>query len=82
MPEYTYICPEGHQRLVEEGMFSKVNYYCQDCGEKMWRKPSMPAVNWNGLKPSQGELSPVVQDMVNHEDENRDNYLMKKETTK
>ena len=81
MPEYTYICSEGHQRLVEEGMFSKVDYYCRDCGGKMWRKPQMPAVSWGGLRPSQGELAPAIQDMVSNEDENRDNYLMKKETT-
>lgn len=81
MAEYTYICPEGHHRQIEEGMFSNVDYYCVECGGKMWRKPQMPAVNWGGLSPSQGELAPVIQDMVDHEDKNRDNYLAKKETT-
>ena len=39
----------------------------------------MPAVNWGGLKPSQGQMAPVIQDMVDNEDENRDNYLAQKE---
>ena len=41
----------------------------------------MPNVNWNGLRPSRGELAPVLREMVDNEDENRDNYLMNKETT-
>jgi len=42
----------------------------------------MPAVTWGGLSPSQGELAPVIQSMVDNEDENRANYLAQKETTK
>ena len=80
MPEYTYICANGHERQVNEGMFSEVEIICK-CGEKMWRKPQMPAVVWGGLRPSQGELALSIQDMVDNEDENRDNYLARKETT-
>ena len=79
MPEYTYRCQEGHECLINEGMFSKVAVMCQICGNKMWRKPQVPAINWNGLKPSQGELAPAIQEMVDNEDENRDNYLGNKE---
>ena len=80
MPEYTYICANGHELEVKEEMFCDDKRLCHQCGTEMWRKPQMPAINWNGLKPSQGELAPAIQDMVNNEDENRDNYLAKKET--
>ena len=81
MPEYIYICPNGHEVEIKEPMFFDITRFCHVCQEQMWRKPQMPAINWNGLKPSQGELAPVIQDMVNNEDENRDNYLARKETT-
>ena len=81
MPEYIYICANGHELEVKEGMFCDDERLCNECRTAMWRKPNMPAVNWNGLKPSQGELAPVIQDMVDYEDENRDNYLAQKETT-
>lgn len=81
MPEYIYICSEGHECTVEEEMNNKDEHICFICNEKMWRKPQMPAVNWGGLKPSQGELAYSIQDMVDNEDENRDNYLERKETT-
>ena len=81
MPEYTYVCLEGHTKDIEKGMLEEVEVICR-CGEKMRRKFTMPHVSWGGLRPSQGELAPVIQDMVDNEDENRDNYIMRKETTK
>ena len=79
MPEYTYTCSNHHRILVEEGMFVNVIRTCKECKENMWRIPGKPNVNWGGLKPSQGELSPEIQDMVDREDERRDEYLETKE---
>ena len=81
MPEYIYICANGHELEVNEGMFCDAERICNQCDTVMWRKPMMPAVTWGGLSPSQGELAPVIQDIVDNEDENRANYLAQKETT-
>lgn len=78
MPEYTYRCSEGHERSIIESMFSDVEVICK-CGEVMWRKPGMPGIIWGGLRPSQGEMSPIVQDMVDNEDKNRADYIRMKE---
>ena len=82
MPEYTYACKEGHEREITENMISQHDHYCLECMALMWRKPQMPAVNWSGLRPSQGELAPLIQDMVDNEDENRANFIKRKENTK
>jgi hypothetical protein len=63
-------------------MFYTTGVICE-CGLEMWRKPQRVRVNWNGLRPSQGELAPDIQNMVNTEDERRDKYLeMKSERDK
>ena len=78
MPDYIYICPSGHLKSVTESMITDAEHVCY-CGEKMWRKPVATFVNWGGLRPSQGELSPEVQDMVDREDERRDAFRERKE---
>lgn len=39
----------------------------------------MPNVNWGGIKPSQGDRAPLIQDMIDNEEENRDHYIRDKE---
>ena len=38
----------------------------------MWRKPQVVAVNWNGFRPSSGELSPEIKHHVDNVDEIRE----------
>lgn len=44
---------------------------CVECGSLMWRKPQAVRVNWNGLKPSQGELHPELKELVDTAPERR-----------
>ena len=64
MPEYIYMCPEGHEELVEEPMFAPVAHKCARCSQPMWRKPKVLAVNWNGLRPSQGFIHPDIKQHI------------------
>ena len=83
MPTYEYICEAGHTVEIVEPMDYGVERICLVCQDPMWRKPSMPAVNWNGLRPSaEPQRSPAIQDMINNEDRNRDRYIEKKEKRK
>jgi hypothetical protein len=61
MPEYLMRCPNGHERTVEQPMITDDVVICGICGLSMWRKPMAPMINWNGLRPSQGEHSPQFQ---------------------
>jgi len=60
MPEFIYLCPEGHEREVEVRMLYSTAILC-DCGLVMHRKPNVPMVNWGGLRPSHGELAPAIK---------------------
>ncbi len=90
MPEYDYQCPECKKVIEAKRIMAHRNVVpeCPDCKVRTKRIiTQMPAVNWGGLRPSQGELAPIIQDMVDHEEENRDNYFetkenYEKETTK
>ncbi len=79
MPDYTYICEDGHELTIEEPMIMEIERNCVRCNKRMWRKPGMPNVNWGGLKPSQGDRAPLIQDMIDNEVENRDHYIRDKE---
>jgi len=83
MPIYDYQCLECGKVIEASRVMAHRDCVpdCPECKIRTKRLIRMPAINWNGLKPSQGELPLSVQDMVNHEDENRDNYLERKETT-
>lgn len=79
MPEYVYICDEGHEREIYEPMVCDIPRICHECDGEMWRKPSMPMVNWNGLRPSEGELHPHLQEVVEGADQRRAEYAALKE---
>jgi len=72
MPEYLLRCKNGHERWVWQPMITKQRVICVKCGSRMWRKPQAPAINWNGLKPSQGEHSAEFQHRFNNIDRIRD----------
>ena len=72
MPEYIYICVCKNEITVVEPMVVTSHPTCPICDGGMWRKPQMPAINWNGLRPSQGDLPPAIQQHVNHVDQIRE----------
>ena len=63
MPDYIYRCFNGHETSVTESMLSKETHYCY-CGHVMKRKPQITAVNWNGLRPSQGFIHPSIRQHI------------------
>ena len=72
MPEYIYRCIFGHEMEVIEPMVTDRKHVCLICGGGMWRKPQGVSVNWNGQKPSRGELSPEIRHHVENVDEIRE----------
>lgn len=64
MPVYVYRCPVCHNEIeLAHSMNLDPLVECA-CGSAMARRPQVVRVNWGGLKPSQGELAPVVKDMI------------------
>ena len=74
MPEYDYICTRMHIIECEERMLTSTGRLCPDCGAPMYRKPQILAVNWNMLRPSQGELSTTVRNLIDTAPERRERY--------
>ena len=73
MPEYIYRCPNcGNEITVVEPMISKCAYPCSKCNYVMHRKPQATRVNWGGLRPSQGELSPGQKTIINGAEKRRE----------
>jgi len=72
MPEYVYTCVCKNELTVIEPMQVEKRPTCPKCGLTMWRKPQPFRVNWNGLKPSDGELPPEIRQHVDSADENRE----------
>lgn len=79
MPEYKYIDDNAHETTVTHRMFYTTSIICVACGLKMWRKPQVVMVNWNGLKPSVGELDPEVKELIDTQDERRDKFIERHE---
>ena len=64
MPEFIYVDENDHAQTVTHRMLYSTGIVCASCGLDMWRKPQSFAVNWSGLRPSQGELHPNVRDLI------------------
>ena len=79
MPDYLYRCASGHEWSRIERMLYGTAILCPMCGADAWRKPQPVGVNWGGLRPSQGELSPAVKDLINGVDERKDRHAAMKE---
>lgn len=78
MPEYEYIDRAGHAVTLTTPMHYSTAVVC-DCGLTMWRKPHALAVNWAGLKPSQGFYSTEMQKFFDETPERREQYEREKE---
>lgn len=74
MPEYTMTCPNRHYATIEQPMITTDVVFCGVCGEAMWRKPQPVSINWNGLRPSQGELHPDVRELIDTQDQRQDAF--------
>ena len=56
LPEYNYT--DGvHDLTLRHPINFRVEILCPQCQRWFWRKYKPPRVNWNGLRPSQGEYS-------------------------
>lgn len=57
---YVYRCTEGHEIELSHSMHEAGPAHCE-CGTDFSRVPQVPMINWNGLKPSQGEVHPRIK---------------------
>lgn len=74
MPEYIYIDAEGHEESISHTFKMCDGGIACWCGLPMWRKPTDKAVNWGGIKPSAGNMSPAIQEHIDTLPEQRENY--------
>ena len=79
MPEYLYIDANDHTMSLTHRLNYSTGIICLACGERMWRKPQAFMVNWSGLRPSQGELSPRVRGLLSTKEERQDAFTEKHE---
>jgi hypothetical protein len=73
MPTYVYTAQCGHEVEIIHPMNSTERMICK-CGLWAWKKPQPVRVNWQGLPPSAGELSPAIQQHINQLPESRDKF--------
>ena len=78
MPNYTYKCHNKHEWTRTERMLYSSGVVC-DCGSEAWRVPTCTRINWNGPKPSKGEIGPSIKSLIDNQDENRDKLAHLKE---
>ena len=64
MPEYIYMDKNDHRQTMTLPMEYSTAVICTTCGLEMWRKPQQVTVTWGGLRPSQGEVNPVIRSMI------------------
>jgi hypothetical protein len=73
MPDYVYTDEDGHTVALTHRMDDCDNFtiVCA-CGLDMARKPSWEGmVNYGGIRPSQGEYHPEVQELLATQGERR-----------
>lgn len=78
-PEYIYTDEAGHIQSEFHGMDEDPAIFCDECGKEMHRKPTMPNVNWNGLKPSAGEMNHKIKNMIDTAPERREKFAERHE---
>ena len=78
MPTYVYLDAKGHTQEISHRMLYGTAIICE-CGLTMLRVPQSFRVNWNGRAPSAGDISPVVQQMIDNAPRGRDEYKKRKE---
>ena len=71
---YTYMDGDGHVVTMDHRMLYTTSVICNQCGAEMWRKPQPVNVTWGGLAPSQGQIQPNIQELIDTADERRDKF--------
>ena len=81
MPTYVYKCPECQTKLelTTLGYVPKKHKTCRGCGAQMNRIPQLFNVNWGGNKPSGGDVTPLVSQMIADAPRQRDKMQARKE---
>ena len=81
MPTYVYKCRECQTQLTLTALtYVPGEQVCKDCGENMHRVPQSIFVNWQGNKPSDGGVTPLVQQMIADAPRRRDEMQARKES--
>ena len=80
MPTYLYKCSEcGECGEVFHRAGASIITRCNRCDGIMNRSPIAVAVNWNGPKPSDGGITPLVRNMIADAPRQRDEMQARKE---
>jgi len=74
MPVYVYTDDHGHSQQIVHPVNAPVVPVCPECKALMWRKPQKVSANWGGLRPSQGGVSPPVQELIASRPKRLDKY--------
>lgn len=65
MPLYAYRCPTGHNHDARKSVDKRdTSVACPQCGKLCKRSLARFLVNWNGLPPSRGGVSPLVNEFA------------------
>ena len=80
MPTYLYKCSGcGIKGEVVHSANASIVTRCDRCSAIMNRSPIAVAVNWQGNKPSDGGVTPLVQQMITDAPRQRDEMQERKE---
>lgn len=75
MPEYRYRCPNGHEQSITHPMSWPGPVLCDTCGSVMQKRPQVLSVNWKGLRPSKGEVGPIIRNLLDTAPRRRDEFM-------
>jgi len=80
MPQYLYRCTNcGAEAYITHGVNADLLPTCNSCYRVMRKVPQVVSVVWNGNKPSDGGVTPLVEHMIADAPRQRDVLQMKKE---
>ena len=80
MPKYLYKCPRcGLLRVISHMVDYAGSVECETCQGDMVKKPQSVAVVWHGNKPSDGGVTPYVEQMIADAPRQRDELQARKE---
>ena len=72
MPSYIYRCSlcKWTDTRIHSMAACDDKHYCQ-CGGRAYRVPQKVRLNWDGIPPSMGEMSPVIKKAIEDAPRNR-----------
>ena len=80
MPTYLYKCMYcSLQEEVNHKAYDLPVIRCESCNVAMIKAPQQVAINWNGPKPSDGGITPLVKNMIADAPRQRDEMQARKE---